>query len=273
MTAGRGSAPRSPPAGRRAAARGRAGAVLLGLLVAASLLGGTALFLLGSFYRAGAGTSQPGTLAITLGTIGILLPLLFINAPEPAAPRPRPGRDGKRRARAAGGALCFPRADLAGVGADGVGGGTAAQPLSPAQGRDRGRVCLRPGRHPDRAAGNVLMLPNGSVGVEEACSGIRSLTGCLFAGSFLAAVFLERLWKKIALVVAAMLLAFLTNLARSLFLTTWAYRYGPHAIDGRVHDLAGYAVLGLTVAGLLGLLPLLNLKFGGGAGRRSNRRG
>jgi exosortase/archaeosortase family protein len=97
------------------------------------------------------------------------------------------------------------------------------------------------------------------VGVAEACSGIRSLTGCLFAGSFLAAVFLDRFWKKAALVGAALVLAFLTNLARSLFLTAWAYRRGPAAIEGPVHDIAGYAVLGLTTLGLLGLIQLFNL--------------
>ena len=109
-----------------------------------------------------------------------------------------------------------------------------------------------------------MKLFNGNVGVEEACSGIRSLTGCLFAGSFFAAVFLEKRWKKIALVVAALLLAFVTNLARSLFLTAWAYNHGPESIGGAMHDLAGYAVLGLTVAGQLCLLPMLNLKLKSG---------
>jgi exosortase/archaeosortase family protein len=115
----------------------------------------------------------------------------------------------------------------------------------------------------------VLVLPTGLVGVEDACSGIRSLTACLFAGSFLSAIFLETLWKKITLVGAAMCLAFMTNLGRSLFLTAWAYGYGPSAIEGTVHDVAGYAVLGFTVVGLLCLLPLLNLtiSFGGDRGR------
>jgi exosortase len=114
---------------------------------------------------------------------------------------------------------------------------------------------------PVEQEGNVLLLPTGRVGVAEACSGIRSLTGCLFAGSFLAAMFLDRLWKKIALVGVSLVLAFLTNLFRSLFLTAWAYHYGPEAIEGTVHDAAGYAVLGLTLVGLLCLLPLFNLKL------------
>ena len=112
----------------------------------------------------------------------------------------------------------------------------------------------------------VLVLPEvvpgqrNEVGVAEACSGIRSLTGCLFAGSFLAAVFLEKLWKKTLLVGMAAVFAFGMNIVRALFLTGWAYRHGSDAIHN-VHDIAGYAVLGLTVAGLLCLLPLLNLKI------------
>jgi len=63
--------------------------------------------------------------------------------------------------------------------------------------------------------------------------------------------------------VAALVLAFATTLGRSLFLTAWAYRHGPAAIDGPVHDATGYAVLGFTVVGLFCLLPLLNLRLGG----------
>ena len=109
--------------------------------------------------------------------------------------------------------------------------------------------------------GNVLQLPTGDVGVEDACSGIRSLTGCLFAGSFLAAVFLDRFWKKVLMVGMAMLFAFLMNILRSLFLTAWAYQYGADAIGGTVHDATGYAVLGLTLVGLIALLPLFNYRL------------
>jgi len=115
--------------------------------------------------------------------------------------------------------------------------------------------------YPLEQQGNVLLLPKGSVGVADACSGIRSLTACLFAGSFLGATFFEVWWKKVVLVVASMGFAFLMNLVRGLFLTGWAYAYGPEAISGTVHDAAGYAVLGLTCAGLLLLVPVLNLKL------------
>ena len=120
--------------------------------------------------------------------------------------------------------------------------------------------------------GNILFLPGGRVGVEEACSGIYSLTACIFVGTFLAAVFLERFWKKALLVLAAMLLAVLTNLMRSLFLTAWAYSYGPGAINntwslpligniGTVHDVMGLAILGITSICLLLMIPVFNFKL------------
>jgi exosortase/archaeosortase family protein len=238
---------------------------LLRLAVVGSLLGGGSLFLLGAFYRAGAGTSQPGTLAITLGAIALVLPLIFLNAPEsaPSAGVAADARAGHERSVGFGDArlrltllFLFPVAVW-----------LVSAPIVSAVESQLNLFLLRRVVTvvswvfdvlglPIEQQGNVLVLPRGSVGVEDACSGIRSLTGCLFAGSFLAAVFLDRGWKKVALVAVALVLAFVSNLARGLFLTGWAYRQGPAAIDGAVHDAAGYAVLGLTVAGLLCLLPL-----------------
>jgi len=120
--------------------------------------------------------------------------------------------------------------------------------------------------------GAIIELPEGNVHVEEACSGIRSLMACLFAGSFLATVFLDRFWKKVMLVVAAMGFAILTNLIRSMFLTLWSYYHGSHAIDehwilpvfgdiGTVHDVTGMAILVVTCIGLMCLLPIFNYKL------------
>ncbi len=107
--------------------------------------------------------------------------------------------------------------------------------------------------------GNSLCFPTGSVGVADACSGIRSLTACLFAGSFLSAVFLNKFWKKVLLVVFSMIFAFINNIFRALFLSIWAYENGAESIAGFVHDAAGYFVLGATIIGLLILLPIFQL--------------
>ena len=105
--------------------------------------------------------------------------------------------------------------------------------------------------------GNTLVLPKGVVGVADACSGIRSLMACIFAGSFLGAVFLGKFWKKLLFVGLACGFAFVFNIVRSLFLTLWAYQKGVDSIKGQVHDITGFAVLGLTGLCLLGLVPIV----------------
>ena len=243
-------------------ASGAAGWVL-GFSTYAALAGGALLFLIGALYRAGAGPSYPGTLALSLGTGALVLPLLLLNAPEAVEPATVPGRVGL---------FADVRVKLVALFLFPALVWLVSAPMVSVIENNLSLFML------NRVAsvvffvfdtlglsieqqGNVLKLPTGDVGVAEACSGIRSFTACLFAGSFLAAVFLEKLWKKIGLVVSAIGFAFLTNLVRSLFLTGWAYNYSPKSIEGTVHDVAGYAVLGLTVLGLLCLLPLFNLTF------------
>jgi exosortase len=230
-------------------------------LAGAGFAGGLLIFLFGAIYRAGEGASQPGSLALAVGFSGVLLGMVYFSVPEGSAtPNPLAGwravrSDARLRATAL---FLFPALIW-----------MLSAPLVTAVENAISLFLLRHVTsvvftafnmlgYPLVQQGNVLVLPLGQVGVADACSGIRSLTGCLFAGSFLAAVFLDRFWKKILLVAAAMGFAFFTNLLRSLFLTAWAYAYGSEAIEGTLHDATGFAVLGLTCAGLLGLLPLFN---------------
>jgi exosortase len=242
---------------------------LLGTVFYGAMLGGALMFLLGAFYRAGAGPSHPGSLALSLGVGAIVLSLLWVNAPDPTTVKSSSWREDGRVQLV----LLFVFPALVWL---------VSAPMVSVVENQLSLFLLNKVMTvvffsfdvlglPLQQEGNVLVLPpleNGMdnrVGVEQACSGIRSLTGCLFAGSFLAAVFLDKFWKKAALVVAAMMFAFLTNLLRSLFLTGWAYRYGSEAIEGTVHDLAGFSVLGLTVVGLLMLLPLFQIQWSFGA--------
>jgi len=245
----------------------------LNLLAGLGLLGGALLFLLGSFYRAGTGVSQPGTFAITAGMVAIVLPLIFFNIPTRAAAAGEgSAAEGGRPSRSPAAWFAEPRLRVTALFLFPALVWMISAPLVSAVESQISLFLLRKVvtvvafsfdmlGYPVEQQGNVLMLPKGPVGVADACSGIRSLTACLFAGSFLGAAFFDRLWKKVTLVGAAMLFAFVMNLGRSLFLTAWAYAYGPEAISGTVHDAAGYAVLGLTCAGLLALVPLLNLRI------------
>lgn len=102
--------------------------------------------------------------------------------------------------------------------------------------------------------GNIIELARATVGVEEACSGIRSLVSCIFAGLFFSATLVRRPWARAAIVGLAPLLALVMNFLRSLTLTLLAN----HGIDisGAWHDATGFAVLGITAA-LLGVLAVL----------------
>lgn len=236
--------------------------VILSCLAGLALGVGLVFFLLGAFYRAGLGATQPGSLALAIGFSGVLIGMIYFNAPQgsiggvlPDSPWRALWVDARVRAASL---FLFPALIW-----------VLSAPLVTAVENSISLLLLRKVvsvvfavfnllGYPILQEGNVLILPHGQVGVVDACSGIRSLTGCLFAGAFLAAIFLDRLWKKILLVVAAMGFAFLANLGRSLFLTAWAYAYGSEAIEGSLHDVTGFAVLGLTVAGLFALLPFFN---------------
>jgi len=104
---------------------------------------------------------------------------------------------------------------------------------------------------PARQRGNVIELARTSVGVEEACSGIRSLLSCLYAGLFFAAWQVRSFAGRAALIILAPLLAVGLNFVRSLGLTLLAN--AGVDIAGFWHDVTGFAILGLTAA-LLGAL-------------------
>ncbi len=102
-------------------------------------------------------------------------------------------------------------------------------------------------------SGNIIQLAHTSVGVEEACSGVRSLVSCIVAAVFFSAALVRRPWARVLLIATAPLLAFGMNILRSLTLTLLAN--AGVDISGRWHDLTGFAVLGVTAA-LLGGLAL-----------------
>lgn len=99
--------------------------------------------------------------------------------------------------------------------------------------------------------GNVIQLATTSVGVEEACSGVRSLVACVFTAAFFSAMLLRRPGPRAAVLLLAAPLALVMNFLRSLTLTLLAN--GGVNVAGAWHDLTGYAVLGLTALVLAGL--------------------
>ncbi|MFZ9682588.1 MAG: exosortase/archaeosortase family protein [Cephaloticoccus sp.] len=104
--------------------------------------------------------------------------------------------------------------------------------------------------------GNIIELATTSVGVEEACSGVRSLISCIIAGLFFSATLVRRPWARVVIITLAAPLALVMNFLRSLTLTLLAN--GGVNIAGTWHDVTGFAVLGVTAAVLGGLAFLMD---------------
>ena len=100
--------------------------------------------------------------------------------------------------------------------------------------------------------GNVIELRNGFVGVDDACSGVRTLQ----AGIMVSLVLGELLWlgrmKRVALVFCGCAWVFVCNVFRAASLVMLAANSGVASLE-RWHDLIGTLALVLGLAGLLGL--------------------
>ncbi len=100
--------------------------------------------------------------------------------------------------------------------------------------------------------GNVIELPTGQVGIDDACTGVRSLQATFMIALFLGAFYRMNGRRRLLLVVAAALLAFLCNIGRTFLLCEIAANEGVAAIQ-RWHDPAGFTILGICLLGLWGL--------------------
>ncbi len=89
--------------------------------------------------------------------------------------------------------------------------------------------------------GNVIELAVGSVGVAEACSGMRSLAGTLMASAFFSEYYRLFWAKRVALIFGGILIAFTLNLCRTFFLAWRTAAEGTGAVD-TWHDPAGYTI-------------------------------
>ena len=97
--------------------------------------------------------------------------------------------------------------------------------------------------------GNLIETASGLLGIDEACSGMRSIQAAVMIALFLGEWFRLRRVGRLGLVAAGLALAFGVNFGRSLLLAWTAARRGMDAVAEN-HDPAGWATLGICVAGL-----------------------
>jgi exosortase len=90
--------------------------------------------------------------------------------------------------------------------------------------------------------GNLVELKTGLVGIDEACSGIRSLQAALMMSLFLGELYRTSVRRRCGLVMCAVVIAFLCNATRTFLLTAVASKQGLEAMT-TWHDPFGYAIV------------------------------
>jgi exosortase len=108
--------------------------------------------------------------------------------------------------------------------------------------------------------GNLLTLPNCTLSVVEACSGIRSLLSLLAAVVAYAYMAEPSLWKRAALAFASLPIAIVTNGLRLVATGVLSYFFGPTVDSGVVHLALGLGFFTLAFLSILLIHELLLLR-------------
>jgi exosortase len=101
--------------------------------------------------------------------------------------------------------------------------------------------------------GNILQLSQITLGVTEACSGIRSLISLLALAVAWAALTLSGSWGRIALAASAVPITIAANSGRVVTTGLIGQWFGARYAEGFFHELAGLAVFLFAFIGLLGV--------------------
>jgi exosortase len=125
-----------------------------------------------------------------------------------------------------------------------------------------GETAIAAGGIPVLREGNVLLLPNKTLEVAEACSGIRSLISLLTLAIVLGYFTERRTGVRVAIALASVPIAVLANATRVAGTGLASYWISPAAPDGFVHTFSGWVVFVVALAGLLAFHRALELALG-----------
>ncbi len=106
--------------------------------------------------------------------------------------------------------------------------------------------------------GNVIEISTGMVGINDACSGIRSLQSSLMISLFLGEFYFLKWPRRLFLILAGFVLAMFFNACRTSLLTFLAAKKGIGAI-AHYHDEAGITILFACTATLWGVSYLISV--------------
>ena len=107
--------------------------------------------------------------------------------------------------------------------------------------------------------GNIIQLAQLSLGVTEACSGIRSLISLLAGAGAWAYLFLPVGWSMILFVAAALPITIAANAARVVLTGLIGQTFGVEYASGFFHEFAGLVIYAFAVVCLFGTYSLIRL--------------
>ncbi len=110
---------------------------------------------------------------------------------------------------------------------------------------------------PAQLEGSLIRVSSGLVGVNEACSGVRSLQTSLMIGLLFGELKRLSLGRRVALILGAVAIAIVANFGRAFFLVWAAATRGISAVS-EWHDFAGYTIVAVVFCGSLGMAAVLN---------------
>src|SRR2546423_2246448 len=113
---------------------------------------------------------------------------------------------------------------------------------------------------PSLQHGNVIEVGAGFIGIEEACSGVRSLQATLMVSLFLGELYSFRSSRRFFLIAIGALLAFFCNVVRTALLVWAGTTKGIQSIEAW-HDPAGLTILMVCLFGLW-IASLIMIRWG-----------
>jgi exosortase len=107
--------------------------------------------------------------------------------------------------------------------------------------------------------GNIIHLSHATLGVTEACSGIRSLISLITLAVVWAHLSFKGVWAKLVLIASALPITIIANSARVIATAIVAQWFGMEYAEGFYHGFAGWLIFLVAFGGLLSVHGLIRL--------------
>ena len=120
-----------------------------------------------------------------------------------------------------------------------------------------GELAITAANVPVLREGNLLILPNMTLEVAEACSGIRSLVSLLTLGIVFGYFADTRTWVRTIIALSTIPVAILSNGMRVAGTGIAAHRFGPAVADGFFHEFSGWLLFVVAFLMMFALQRLL----------------